>query len=134
MKANELRIGNYLNFQIYKTLFQGIVTNISNQKVVLATQLEDNKTRLDSLNTDSLNIIPIPLTEEWLLKYGFMEGKYQGQILVSPFETVTQGKFLGEWQVILLASVPHSLRNRIKYVHQLQNLYFALTGEELEVK
>jgi hypothetical protein len=28
----------------------------------------------------------------------------------------------------------HWLDIEIKYVHQLQNLYFALTGEELEIK
>ena len=36
-----------------------------------------------------------------------------------------------ELSVILEGCDDGSIGNKIKYVHQLQNLYFALTGEEL---
>jgi hypothetical protein len=35
MKAQELRIGNYLNWQIQSSIFQGIVTSISTRVVVI---------------------------------------------------------------------------------------------------
>lgn len=59
MKANELRIGNCVKTQIHGV---GIVEAISENKI------------LYSRNYDSLDIEyfePIPLTEKWLLDFGF---------------------------------------------------------------
>jgi hypothetical protein len=53
---------------------------------------------------------------------------------VRPYEAATQGIFLGEWAVTLVDAIPHQLGNTIRYLHQLQNLYFALTGEELKIE
>ena len=62
---------------------------------------------------------PILLTEEWLLKFGF-----------SIFKNMYFIKGMQIWKCNDLF-----LCNKngiyIKYVHQLQNLYFALTGKEL---
>jgi hypothetical protein len=67
---------------------------------------------------------PIPLTEEWLLKFGFIPNPYQDRYEkgIIKFEC---DKTLGE-TILWIELAPH-----IKYVHQLQNLYFALTEEEL---
>jgi len=71
------------------------------------------------------NIEPIPLTEEWLLKFGF---------------EIKQGRFGNEYwgKINLYTSSDKKIvfcfdgyLKGIKYVHQLQNLYFALTGNEL---
>ena len=80
------------------------------------------------------NLKPIPITEECLIKFGFYEtsryGKYlefninQEQSLRLPICKHSEKDF---WYV-LRGSV------KIQYVHQLQNLYFALTGEELTLK
>lgn len=109
MKANELRIGN----------------------LVLKYGSEILITPYDLINIElSLNEYePITLTEEWLLKFGadFDDITYQlGCLLLASncdcfnvwYCTLTYGK----------------LGIKINYVHQLQNLYFALTGEELQVK
>ena len=73
---------------------------------------------------------PIPLTEEWLLKvglnfnntFGFSSNK------ICVFNNLKRvnihyDKFSCDYEFVCP-----------KYVHQLQNLYFALTGEELEIK
>ena len=72
----------------------------------------------------SLN--PIPLTEEWLIKFGF-ENKRE--------------KWLFEKNGLVINIGNHNCTmhcgNSIKavdYVHQLQNLYFVLTGKELKIK
>lgn len=52
---------------------------------------------------------PILITEEWLLKFRF-----------------NNDHWATEW---ILYKMPNP--TGLKYVHQLQNLYFALTGEEL---
>ena len=77
---------------------------------------------------------PIHITEEWLLKFGFVidrngyydsEGGKQGL----SFAVTQDGGFLPCWQDRVLN--PNKI---LKYVHQLQNLYFELTGEELTIK
>ena len=72
---------------------------------------------------------PIPLTEEWLVKFGF-----------EPYENIGNRRFYHIENFIVESSIPaapvyytcgRELICFIEYVHQLQNLYFALTGEEL---
>jgi hypothetical protein len=111
MKANELRIGNWVStiygmeFQVYPMAFKQMPTDEKHNLI---------------LNTWK----PIPITEEWLLKFGFIpnpyEDRYEKGVLY-----VECDKTKGETQ-LWVENMPH-----IKYVHELQNLYFALTGEEL---
>lgn len=79
---------------------------------------------------------PIQLTEQWLVKFGLTyvcnhgrENKY-GYInkYFIYFDQESNNWF------IEIGGASESERNEhvcIKYVHQLQNLYFALAGEEL---
>ena len=55
---------------------------------------------------DYERVKPIKLTEEWLLKFGLKPNQYTKEIEFGYF----------------------------KYVHQFQNLYFAIIGEELILK
>lgn len=72
----------------------------------------------------------IPLTDEWLLKFGFNSNGKVWEIdsingIVFEIEYVSDCYYLhtqGEWGY-----------QGFSYVHQLQNLYFALTGQELEL-
>jgi hypothetical protein len=67
---------------------------------------------------------PIPLTEEWLLKFGFVSNPYEDRYEKGTIH-IECDKTKGA-TYLWVENMPH-----IKYVHQLQNLYFALTGEEL---
>lgn len=64
-------------------------------------------------------IKPIPITEEWLLKFGFTKPKDSEGYLLNGL--VFYDGFLSSNQ-----------KEKLKYVHQLQNLYHALTGSELQ--
>ena len=70
------------------------------------------------------NYKPIPLTEEWLLRFGIdkkdrvINGNFNIGVLY-----YNGGIDYFEFDV-----------THIKHVHQLQNLYFALTGKELTIK
>ena len=74
----------------------------------------------------------VPLTEEWLVKFGFFE-KYK-----SCFNRWNKKGFSlndneddnGDLQGVFY----YDFKLEIKHVHQLQNLYKALTGEELTIK
>ena len=105
MKANELRIGNY----VYDTL--GKVNKIDLEAITYIVKEPHNQVK------------PIPLTEEWLLKFDM---ELISKITYSPKEGLLRLSN-GDTKGTLL--IPH-----IKYVHQLQNIYFELTGKELTFK
>lgn len=116
MKANELRIGNYVYF--------------NNEDIH-----QINGYDIHDIDTDPLedSFTPIPLTEDWLLKFGLSEMHYQEYILTDNYWGVYfyYDDVNGNWTV----NTNHEYKlTEIKYVHQLQNLYFALTGEELKIK
>jgi hypothetical protein len=72
-------------------------------------------------------IEPIELTEELLLRLGFFENNSYsdiGEVLyyIGEFGTYLDGQVWWNDEII---------SNNIKYVHQLQNLYFSLTGKDL---
>jgi hypothetical protein len=108
MKANELRIGNYVNDSI------GLITIGLNGNIKFADAYH-----------------PIPLTEEWLLKFGFNEVFMVDGVWgygIDGFIYVNSGQIRFNGKAILLNE------NQLQHVNQLQNLYFALTGEELTIK
>jgi len=127
MKSNELRTSNNIldkDGEINKVI--GIVNN--------ALFLEN---KYDIVGCPISWCKPIPLTEEWLFKFGF-KTRTTENISVQYF--IGENPITGDWlfDIIWLKGDEYPFyRNgffKIKYVHQLQNLYFALTGEELTIK
>lgn len=91
-------------------------------------EVELNGLRVDDrrpVTVGILDISPIPLTEEILLKCGL---EYQRPDFIKGSFAIRD--FDGGY--IYLNGLDGGLI--YEYLHQLQNLYFALTGEELEVK
>jgi hypothetical protein len=76
----------------------------------------------------------IPLTKEWLLNLGFnkdVDGSFmKNDISIFLDKRFKTNLFLQENQDNFKW---FSYECKIKYVHQLQNLYFALTGDELTI-
>jgi hypothetical protein len=106
--ARELRIGNIVNRFGYATF----VTEINEYYI-----------------NDCLFTIkeyhPVYITEEWLIKFGFKKQ----EILKKVYEKDVYAK-----TGFLIHAIDDFFNLRgvsIKYVHQLQNLYYALTGQEL---
>jgi hypothetical protein len=119
MKVSELRIGN----KFY--LPNGNIGTISYHEI-----------RLLVVALEKPNYQPIPLTEEWLLNFGFNRHHADyGNGIIYIKNVIDNTEF--EWGVYpneLGSGIQIQNRKLLKYVHQLQNLYFALTGEELVVK
>ena len=133
MKANELRIGNWVNCIRYsKDGYYTCVEGIGQFGI-------DPELGYDGLNTTidytaGFNMIePIPLTKDWLVKFGFD----QNNVDIEKYDCKWY-KFsftLDYWNAQKFFVYGYIGGNKtIKHVHQLQNLYFALTGEELEIK
>ncbi len=111
MRANELRIGN-------------LVTTAGVQVKAMAIDIME-------LENGSLEIEPIALTEEKLLEFGF-EKIYNGSFVKDDFFGYLSKSEKG---YDLIDYEGNSVNdNPISHVHQLQNLFFALTGEELQLK
>ena len=113
MKENELRIGNKVNYQ---TAEGDILPN--------TIDWQDLKWLSEGEKGFNLCHSPIPLTEEWLVRLGFEKSSdnnyYKG------------GKFTIYNRFGNFGLIGGSLSwKEFKHVHKLQNLYFALTGEEL---
>lgn len=120
MEANELRIGNLVktNQGVFK------VTQISQNEIDICPFLSN-----EPFSIFINNAIPIPLTEEWLLKFGF-ENKYGCFLLSTKRGTIQIEEDLAE----ISSVITHiGFMAPCKHVHQLQNLFFALTGEELKL-
>ena len=127
MTANEVRIGNLLSVGNYDVK----VVEIHH----LGVQVCDLEETQDTWELFSDRIKPIPLTEEWLLKFGFTicenEAWYEKKIptlgiLVS---CNLHGRFCVEHTDEIV-----TIRDCCYKIHELQNLYFALVREELTFK
>ena len=122
MKASELRIGNWIKHDMFDKPMQVIGINIDDDRPKVGLK---NKLILCGGEWK-----PIPLTEEWLLKFGF---KYYVNF---NNEYLKKGNifFFGKKNALCqIGEYNHDCIINITYVHQLQNLYFALTGEELTI-
>lgn len=117
MKANELRIGNYVKGIGYKIawLVEGI------EKDYIYTS--DHWRLLVSFEG-------IPTTKQELIELGFEYNEFEDLYQKDGFDVdIEDGVYchfympeFGDWY------------QDTEYIHQLQNLYFALTGEELTYK
>lgn len=114
VKANELRLGNW------------IFDQLSNERDI---QLSASMLYHLAEETEVFKSYqPIPLTEEWLTKFGFQDRH-------------------GYWDDVYLEVARHKEGwyhsvncneyidgEPFQYVHELQNLYFALCRKELTIK
>jgi hypothetical protein len=114
MEAKELRIGNYYNGDISK--------EVNIQQITY----EDIKELFQDSQDDYYQ--PIKLTEEWLLKFGFQTDELEKDEYYIYKVSLYKG-FNGGYQRIING---YNDGVELNHVHQLQNLYFALTGEELK--
>ena len=120
MKANELRKTNTVMSKItgHPTAISGGI-------------LFNSDKRINELYE------PIPLTEEWLIKFGFKKGISEecrdgnGDVLMEEYEywylhVQNWGRF-----IVNSESKTSFSGSNCEYIHKLQNVFFALTGEEL---
>jgi hypothetical protein len=81
---------------------------------------------------------PIPLTPEILEKAGLVKDKRSGvamrTIAYSDESYPCTLQVSGGGKMLVCRSGMYSIGAPCEYLHQLQNLYFALTGEELNIE
>lgn len=122
MDSRELRIGNLVSWY---------------GKPYPIIEIKENNTCIEDLSNDFdqlhwLPVLdPIPLTEEWLVKLGFYKSSPNDDYCINYYFPKIGSEIHIETER-LFVMVDKIIIARCQYVHQLQNLYFALTGEELE--
>jgi hypothetical protein len=127
MKLNELRIGNYIKLMLNDEEF-----------AIVQVTLND----LDAVDNKKGVYEPLRLTEDWLLKHGFSVKNFDYSIPISECKVVwltliPQDEECTAYSVCVTQTDEDEedqnvFLSDISYVHQLQNLYFALTGKELD--
>ena len=123
MKSQDLRIGNLVYTDYEGTLE---VININSEGF---DYIDCKKPTFKSIGRYSIDSIkPIVLTEEWLLKFGFIA--FDDKTFIHDSLRYSDKFKFREDGVLAYVSSEVYITD-LKYVHQLQNLYFALTGEEL---
>jgi hypothetical protein len=146
MNTKELRIGNYINgFCGFED--SGDVWEKCKVVGLDDVGITDHEIWVESNgnNETFIDFKGIPLTEEWLLKMGFVKKEVTLKLYYSDFFINSEINFRLYWPENGRGAslhlhpdptdwYPPITDDNIKYVHQLQNLYFALTGEELTVK
>lgn len=130
MKAEELRIGNYvlgasgeMQRVAYITECIGLHNNIGGT---------DKYQKNPIFSYDINDLRPIPLTPEILERYGFEDVGGLGKLIISDEVSPTSLQYMfGGGTIQICRSGINALTIPCEYLHQLQNLYFALTGSEL---
>ena len=140
MEAKKFRIGNLLTWKDQEDEGKAILTLtgiVLGDCIWLEWEWEDGES--DNTDCDLDSIKGISITEDWLINFGFQNYHCW------EYRWVTGGLQLietnGYWYPAVFSHPEMSHEddqcvslNRIKYVHELQNLFFAITGKELELK
>lgn len=128
IQPSELRIGNLVSISDTPCAVRAIYEDGQVQLEYKYNSSGEVKTSLVIART----LEGIPLTSQWLEKMGYKEDHHNYYIGSIMALSVHARYYSG----ILYLQVPNGmyLGDRIKFVHEYQNLYHALTGNELEVK
>ena len=136
IKANDLRVGNKVYYNTGESIEVHLIDSVD---IKLAEQYN---------LLFNANHSPIPLTEEWLIKMGFSLYSSEGRYLITPnneIELLITLESDNENTYCYIDIYQHIdkeddegaeivfLTKENYYLHQLQNLYYALTNEELTI-
>ena len=129
MKTKDLRLGNlvYKDGEIYQIESLGYHKSESPWQNLVHLASGDDENICD--------YEPIPLTEKWLLEFGFRKyNNFLGHWYLKDYDYSI--RYLRRKYTCFACDgdIRFQLKANIQYVHQLQNLYFVLRGDELQVK
>lgn len=124
MGVNEIRIGNFVSLSGELQLKVIEITTV-------AFYAMDKKG--ENFKSSWADIQPIPLTEEWLLKFGFEKIK-SGYEEAETYDFYNENLYFNMANQSIKINGNYAISFIPDYVHQLQNLYFALTNTELKLE
>lgn len=131
MERNQIRIGNI----VYDSLNQSydIVVGINNNDTVDFPF---------ELNNDICFVDGIKINSDIIKTLGFIQDKPTEEFYVKTYNDPLDKNYIkmtmfftnNRWTLcVILGEVSSTVINDIKYVHQIQNAFFMVTGQELEI-
>jgi len=137
MEAKDLRITNYVlvNNVKYHPELQGIPVK------VIGLEEKDNKLFPDSNHVIRVRneynsyaqfneyIEPIPLTQEWLIRFG---AKYNSKFIIHDRFKLMYKEAYNYWYVSDLNSLTYL--SKVEFVHEWQNFFYAMNDHELTLQ
>ncbi len=124
MEATELRLNNLL---MYGDTIVPIIGMENNDESVLVKIDPDTA-------VDYKKLKPIALTAEWFSKLGFKEAYRSHNRVRFDLTNYCRYDFDLDSNKILEGFLFFGNYIKCNYLHQLQNIYFTLTGEELKIE
>jgi len=121
IQTQELRLGNIL-------LHEGI------EKKVESIYLDGDITfgTIDGFNFPKLaDCEPVPITPEWLVKLGFRESSTWFDMFILEVCIIEKHHISDVYAFRQRENGKDGFIKHLEYIHQLQNIYFALTDKEL---
>jgi len=146
VSVNEIRIGNFFSFErddLFMYEHSKVKSIFVDGKYTFGKHAGEDIYMIGMVTKDGyeqnehiIDIEPIELNKDILQKSGFTEDKEDDQImdigklgyLYFSLVTFMFTFYKSNADVTLHVAIAH-----VKYLHQLQNLYFSLVGEELKV-
>ena len=137
IESNKLRIGNLVETDSSEGNIKTVVEIKHKMASVKYIRTDTNEPHQSMVDYERL--VPIELTKEWLLKFGFNTEYKKGYIGIDvKHENGMTTDFvlsfpyrMGEWQTYFAWEFNNYMFQKIEHVHDLQNFFFALTGQEL---
>lgn len=135
MNASELRIGNIVRFGSDDNYQEVIIIDGRNNTVHLDGKIQSGAVIFSDLLVDIADVQPIPITSEWLEQLGL-----EPQLGLFPSEYYLYGGIglreeIGDGYVLMYYGPEETIDiNEVYFIHHLQNIYHAVSGEELELK
>lgn len=146
MKVNELRIGNIVevNHFEYGDMYAS-VTSI-NDVGDLCLHLLDERFTKEEYECTMSEVTPIPINKELLLKIGFRKNSFgwwrldkrNDKLMIKGYSQITTIEYWNEvYNPEDVTETNYGSTIELPYkihLHTFQNIWYLLTGEELEVK
>ena len=131
IKPTELRLGNYVNLNDGSDIDDFRKVSGIGSKILY---LRIKQCRVSEVHVNFNRVYPIPLTEELLEKCGFQE-LYRTDHSIR-LELMDYPEIEYKWNATFnwMLTYKTTVIGNVKYLHELQNAVYFLTGKELDVQ
>lgn len=133
MKGSGLKVGSIVQPDIDNHL-ACVIGQLSDEGVGCLHSTPDDPVVRMGMSYKYEEISPIALSPEWLLRMGFIQEPHGHRKFVLENDSFLFELSGNSDQISIYATGSGQIDVTIKYVHEFQNLYCALTGEDLIIR
>jgi hypothetical protein len=130
IQANELRVGDWVKRNDLDGVYTVRAVCIDRIHPIQLIEHDNLKNVHYACQCTLSELEPIPLEEDMLIKSGFVfDGEYYEHLVLGSRFLIYEGENIDEYRLHFTSRKFVS----VTYLHQLQNLFFFLTGQELNI-